>query len=87
MTPGRTRVMAAAEGGLIFPKRALAEAAGVSVAVMDGLVDEGTLEAVAMTARPSRPRPDPDHAHAVWSRTRWPPPTRWCRPWPPAVSA
>jgi primosomal protein N' (replication factor Y) len=65
MTPGRTRVLAAAEGGLIFPKRALAELAGVSVAVVDGLVDEGTLEAVAMTAQPIAPRPDPEHTEAV----------------------
>ena len=61
MTPGRIRVLQAAEGGLVFPKRALAEAAGVSVAVIDGLVDEGTLETIAhRRPQPIAPRPDPD---------------------------
>ncbi|MGL4445221.1 MAG: primosomal protein N', partial [Alsobacter sp.] len=62
MTPSRARVIAAAEGGLAFSKRALAEAAAVSVGVVDGLVDEGTLEAVGIPPPPIAPRPDPDHA-------------------------
>ncbi len=62
MTPARARVIAAAEGGLAFGKRALAEAAAVSVGVVDGLVDEGTLEAVGIPPPPIAPRPDPDHA-------------------------
>ena len=61
MTPSRARVIAAAEGGLAFSKRALAEAAAVSVGVVDGLVDEGTLEAVGIPPPPIAPRPDPDH--------------------------
>ena len=65
VTPGRIRVIAAAEGGLVFPERALAEAAGVSVAVVDGLVDEGTLEADRHGAAPIAPRPDPDTCEAV----------------------
>jgi primosomal protein N' (replication factor Y) (superfamily II helicase) len=63
LTPGRKRVLEAAQGGLVYPKSGLAEAAGVSVAVIDGLVDEGTLETVAVPPRPIAPRPDPDHAH------------------------
>ena len=62
MTPSRARVIAAAEGGLAFSKRALAEAAAVSVGVVDGLVDEGTLEAVGIPPPPIAPRPDSDHA-------------------------
>ena len=62
MTPARARVIAAAQGGFAFPKRALAEAASVSVGVVDGLVDEGTLEAVGIPPPPIAPRPDPDHA-------------------------
>ena len=62
VTPARARVIAAAEGGLVFPKRALAEAAGVSSAVIDGLIDEGTLEAVGIAPPAIAPRPDPDHA-------------------------
>ena len=64
VTPARARVIAAAEGGLVFPKRALAEAAGVSSAVIDGLIDEGTLEAVGIAPPAIAPRPDPDHAQA-----------------------
>jgi primosomal protein N' (replication factor Y) len=65
LTPARARVIEAAQGGLVFPKSGLAQAAGVSVAVIDGLVDEGTLEAVGIPPRPIAPRPDPDHAHAA----------------------
>jgi primosomal protein N' (replication factor Y) len=57
LTPARVRVIAAAAGGLIHAKRALAEAAGVSNAVIDGLVDEGVLEVLAM---PAAPQPVPD---------------------------
>lgn len=52
MTPARARVLAALEGGLAFQKSALAEAAACSTAVIDTLVDEGTLEAVALPAEP-----------------------------------
>ena len=52
MTPSRARVIAAAEGGLIFAKSALAEAAACSVGVVNGLVDEGALEAIALAADP-----------------------------------
>ncbi|GGH31454.1 primosomal protein N' [Alsobacter metallidurans] len=65
MTPARQRVLAAAEGGFALPKRALADAAAVSVGVIDGLVDEGTLETVGIPPPPIAPRPDPDHQHPV----------------------
>ena len=61
MTPARARVIAAAEGGFAFSKRALAEAAAVSVGVVDALVDEGTLEPVGIPPPPIAPRPDPGH--------------------------
>ncbi|MCP8940492.1 primosomal protein N' [Alsobacter sp. SYSU M60028] len=64
LTPARARVLAAAEGGLVHAKRALAEAAGVSASVIDGLVDEGALEAVGIAPPPIAPRPDPAHRHA-----------------------
>ena len=54
MTPARARVIAAAEGGLVFAKGELARAAGCSAGVVDALVDEGTLEAVAAAARAGR---------------------------------
>ena len=52
MTPARKRVLAAAEGGLAFQKSVLAEAAAVSAGVIDGLVDEGALEAISLAADP-----------------------------------
>jgi primosomal protein N' (replication factor Y) (superfamily II helicase) len=67
MTPARARVVAAAEGGLVFLKRDLAEAAGVSAGVLDGLVDEGTLEAVALRPESVAEAPDPDHLRAALS--------------------
>ncbi|KAA5596768.1 primosomal protein N' [Blastochloris sulfoviridis] len=61
MTAQRARVLAALEGGLCHAKSELARDAGVSVAVIDGLVDEGALEAVALPPEPASRRPDPDH--------------------------
>jgi len=43
MTPARSRVLEVAANGLTWMKSALAEAAGVSPGVIDGLVDAGTL--------------------------------------------
>ncbi len=51
-TPARARVLAAAEGGLVFSKKALAEAAGCSPSVVDALVDDGVLEAICAPAIP-----------------------------------
>ena len=45
MTPARARVLEAAKSGLIWVKSSLAEAAGVSPGVIDGLVDAGALTA------------------------------------------
>jgi len=62
MTPARARVLAAAQDGLIHLKRDLAEAAAVSASVIDGLVDEGTLEPVPLAPGPAVERPDPAYA-------------------------
>lgn len=62
LTPTRARVLAAAEGGLAFAKKALAEQAACSVGVIDALVDEGALEAIAAPAEPAAPPLDPEHA-------------------------
>jgi primosomal protein N' (replication factor Y) len=67
MTPARARVMRVAEGGLLYAKRALAEAASVSAGVIDALVDEGVLETVALAPEPVAETPDPDHGRAVLS--------------------
>jgi primosomal protein N' (replication factor Y) len=62
LTPARTRVLEALAEGRIIGKRALAEAARCSPGVIDGLVDEGTLEPVALATDPPAPPPDPAHA-------------------------
>ena len=62
MTPARKRVLAAAEGGLAFQKSVLAEAAAVSAGVIDGLVDEGALEAISLAAEPVALPPQADFA-------------------------
>jgi primosomal protein N' (replication factor Y) (superfamily II helicase) len=51
-TPARARVLKAAEGGLAFSKKALAEAAGCSASVIDALLDEGALETIAAPPPP-----------------------------------
>ena len=61
MTAERRRVIEAAEGGLVWPKAALAEQAGVSYGVVDGLAEAGTLLRVELP-RAKPPRPDPNHA-------------------------
>lgn len=62
MTPARARAIAAAEGGLLIGKPALAEAASVSTAVIDSLVDAGTFSVEALPREAIAARPDPDHA-------------------------
>ena len=62
MTPARERVIAVAEGGLVHTKSELAKLAAVSTGVIDGLVDAGTLETLALTAAPVVEEPDPAFA-------------------------
>ena len=62
LTPGRARVMAAAEGGLLYSKRALSDLAGVGVSVIDSLIDEGTLVPEAMLPGSITEAPDPNFA-------------------------
>jgi primosomal protein N' (replication factor Y) len=62
LTPTRTRVLAAAEGGMAFSKKALASAAACSPGVIDALVDEGAIEAIAAPPEPVAGALDPDFA-------------------------
>jgi primosomal protein N' (replication factor Y) (superfamily II helicase) len=64
MTPARGRVLQAAADGLLHGKRELALEAAVSTGVIDALLDEGTLESVALPPE-AVPAPDPDHAVAT----------------------
>ena len=63
-TPARLRVLGAAVGEMVWRKGALAEAAGVSNGVIDGLVDDGALEVLAIPPEPVAETPDPDCAPA-----------------------
>lgn len=70
-TPGRStdarrRVLTAVQASGVLSRRALAEAAGVSQTVINGLVDEGCLEAFVLPPDPAPP-PDPDFAPASLS--------------------
>ncbi|MGI3901183.1 MAG: primosomal protein N' [Janthinobacterium lividum] len=64
LTPARSRVITVLDAApdAVITKRALAEAAGCSVGVIDGLVDEGTLAPEALPPDPPAPTPDPDAA-------------------------
>ena len=59
MTPSRRRVIECLSDGLLHGKSDTAREAGVSTGVIDGLVDEGTLETEAMPPPPPPPAPDP----------------------------
>ena len=60
MTAARSRVLAVLADGLLRHKREAAEEAGVSVGVIDGLVDDGTLAVEVMAAEPIARPPDPN---------------------------
>jgi primosomal protein N' (replication factor Y) len=62
MTAARQRVLALLHDGLARQKGEAAEEAGVSVGVIDALIDEGTLETLALPPAPVARPPDPAHA-------------------------
>jgi len=60
MTPARQRVLQLLADGLLRAKGEAAREAGVSAGVIDGLIDEGTLEAIVLPPEPVAAKPDPD---------------------------
>ena len=60
MTPARARALRLFADGLTRSKAEAAQEAGVSIGVIDGLVDEGTLETVVLPGEPVTQPPDPD---------------------------
>jgi primosomal protein N' (replication factor Y) len=60
MTPARARVLRVLADGFTHHKGDLAREAGVSPGVIDGLVDEGTLETVVLPPEPLMRVPDPE---------------------------
>ncbi|AVT79048.1 primosomal protein N' [Rhodopseudomonas palustris] len=67
MTPARRRVLEILSDGLLHGKSDLVREAGVSPGVIDGLVDEGTLQVEPMPRDNPAPEPDPDFAPADFS--------------------
>ncbi len=59
MTAARERVLRLLADGLARSKGDAALEAGVSIGVIDGLIDEGTLEALPLAAEPVAQPPDP----------------------------
>jgi primosomal protein N' (replication factor Y) (superfamily II helicase) len=68
MTPARRRLVELLSDGLLHGKSDAAKEAGVSVGVVDGLVDEGTLVTEAMPRPLAPPLPDPAFAVPEFSR-------------------
>ncbi|TPQ50736.1 primosomal protein N' [Prosthecomicrobium hirschii] len=61
LTPARRRVLEALVDGLAWSRLGLAAQAGVSVSVVDGLIDCGTLETVELRAGRPADIPEPDY--------------------------
>ena len=60
MTAARGRVLELLADGMLRGKGEAAREAGVSMGVIDGLIDEGTLETVVLPPEPVAEKPDPD---------------------------
>jgi len=61
LTAARARVLALLADGLARAKGEAAREAGVSPGVVDGLIDEGTLETLVLPPKPVAEPPDADH--------------------------
>jgi primosomal protein N' (replication factor Y) len=68
LTPARRRLIEVLSDGLLHGKSDAAKEAGVSVGVIDGLVDEGTLATEAMPRALPPPPPNPNYAQPEFSR-------------------
>src|SRR6202161_3989618 len=68
MTPARRRLIELLSDGLLHGKSDAAKEAAVSVGVVDGLVDEGTLAVEAMPRPLAPPAPDPAFSIPEFSR-------------------
>src|SRR3954466_15403529 len=60
ITAARRRVLDLLAGGMLRSKGEAAREAGVSVTVVDGLIDEGTVETLVLPPEPVARAPDPD---------------------------
>jgi primosomal protein N' (replication factor Y) (superfamily II helicase) len=67
MTGARSRVLELFADGMVRGKSEAAREAGVTTGVIDGLIDEGTLETVVLPPEPVAENPDPDFKQADFS--------------------
>jgi primosomal protein N' (replication factor Y) len=64
MTGARARLLRLMADGMVRGKADAAREAGVSASVIDGLIDEGTLQTLVLPPEPVAEKPDPDFAPA-----------------------
>jgi primosomal protein N' (replication factor Y) len=62
MTAARSRVLQLLADGMIRSKSEAAHEAGVSAGVINGLIDDGALEAIVLPPEPVARQPDPQHS-------------------------
>jgi len=67
MTSARQRLLALLADGMVRGKSDAAREAGVSIGVIEGLVDEGTLETVVLPPESVAEKPNPDFARSDFS--------------------
>jgi primosomal protein N' (replication factor Y) len=67
MTAARGRVLALLADGMARSKSEAAQEAGVSIGVIDGLIDAGTLEPFILPAEPVAKQPEPDFLRPEFS--------------------
>jgi len=67
MTGARARVLNLLADGMMRGKSEAAREAGVSVGVIDGLIDEATLETIVLPPEPVAEKPDPDFIQSEFS--------------------
>src|ERR1700731_4200770 len=70
MTPARQRALALFADGMVRGKSDAAREAGVSVGVIDGLIDEGTLEVLVLPPEPVAQKPDADFVQSEFTADR-----------------
>jgi primosomal protein N' (replication factor Y) (superfamily II helicase) len=67
MTDARRRVLELLADGMVRGKGEAAREAGVSAGVIDGLIDEGTLETVVLPPEPVAEKPHPDFTQSEFT--------------------
>ena len=67
MTSARARVLELLADGMVRGKGEAAREAGVTVGVIDGLIDEGTLETLVLPPEPVAQKPEPNFAQPDFS--------------------